>query len=219
MPKRCFYCAGAATADGPGIPAWAVDQVGLAGESLEHLVASGEPLERPGTDPVDSIPYGTPSHAELGSEQPVDRLHQAIEAAIEEQAELTLSDYAARSLCAACAKAMQALDEGSASAAGAHDRQQATRVRCRRAAGTRRLGGRQAYAVLAVEGKGEGVPPWHRQTLRGTRQAARGRVRRLRPLSARIMSARSPHACSFPSATTAATSRRTASCASSGGWP
>ena len=27
-------------------------------------------------------------------------------------------------------------------------------------------GARQAYAVLAVEGKGEGVPPWHREALR-----------------------------------------------------
>ena len=166
MPKRCFYCAGEATADDAGIPAWAVDQVGLAGESLEHLVASGEPLERPGTQPVDSIPYGTPSHAELGSEQPVDRLHQAIEAAIEERAELTLGDYAARSLCAACAKAMQALDERArlllAPMIGSKRREYDADEQRVLAA----WGARQAYAVLVVEGKGDGVPPWHRQTLR-----------------------------------------------------
>jgi hypothetical protein len=166
MADRCFYCQKPATVDDPGIPAWAVEQVGLTGSRVEHLVATGEPVERRRDEPVDALPYGTPSHAELGDEQPVDRLHESIEASIAERAELSVGDYSSRSLCASCARQLDKLDTQArlllapmiASKKRDYD------------AGEQRVlaawGARQAYAVLAVEGKADGVPPAHRQALR-----------------------------------------------------
>ena len=99
MADQCFYCGRKATVDDPGIPPWAVEQVGLTGSRMEHLVASGDYRARQAEAPVDALPYGTPSHAELGGVQPVDRLHESIEAAIDERAELDVGEYSARSLC------------------------------------------------------------------------------------------------------------------------
>ena len=70
MADQCFYCRRKATVDDAGIPAWAVDQVGLTGSRVEHLVATGERQERPNEAPVDSLAYGTLSHPELGATQP-----------------------------------------------------------------------------------------------------------------------------------------------------
>jgi hypothetical protein len=165
MESRCFYCRRKATVDDPGIPAWAIDQVGLTGSRMEHLVATGERVERP-DEPVDALPYGTPSHAELGATQPRDRRHESIEASISERSELAVGDYAARSLCASCAAAMQELDTRArlllapmiASKRRDYDLTE-QRVLAAWAA-------RQAYAVLATEEKADGIPPWHRQALR-----------------------------------------------------
>jgi hypothetical protein len=165
MAERCFYCAREATLDDSGIPGWAVEQVGLTGSRMEHLVATGEPVERPRDAPVDALPYGLMAHPELGDEQPVDRLHEAIEASISERSELAVGDYATRSLCRSCAGKLAKLETQArllvapmiASKARDYD---APEQRVLAA-----WGARQAYAVLAVEGKGEGVPPWHRQAL------------------------------------------------------
>ena len=166
MADQCFYCGRKATVDDPGIPPWAVDQVGLTGSRMEHLVASGDYQARQSEAPVDALPYGTPSHAELGGVQPVDRLHEAIDAAIDERAELDVGEYSARSLCGPCAKKFGQLDERArlllapmiASRRRDYDAQEQRALAA--------WGARQAYAVLAVEGKGEGVPPWHRDALR-----------------------------------------------------
>src|SRR5262245_57152038 len=166
MADTCFYCQRKATVDDPGIPSWAVDQVGLTGSRVEHLVASGARVERP-DDPVDELPYGTPSHAELGSTQPVDRLHESIEASISERSELAVGDYTARSLCASCAAAMDKLDTEARLLLAPMI---ASKRRDYDAAEQRVLaawGARQAYAVLAAEGRADGVPPWQRQALRG----------------------------------------------------
>jgi hypothetical protein len=166
VASQCFYCRRRATVDDPGIPSWAVEQVGLAGSQVEHLVASGRPSERRRDDPVDALPYGTPSHAELGGTQPVDRLHASIEASIAERSELSVGDYSSRSLCEACATALGELD---ATARLLLAPMIASRRRAYDDADQRILaawGARQAYAVLAVEGKEAGVPPWHRQALR-----------------------------------------------------
>jgi hypothetical protein len=169
MAERCFYCAREATVDDPGIPDWAVAQVGLTGSRVEHLVATGEPVERRRDGPVDALPYGMPSHAELGDEQPIDRLHEAIEASISERSELAVGEYSARSLCAQCARQLGKLDTEArlllAPMIGSKARDYN--------AGEQRVlaawGARQAYAVLAVEGKADGVPPTHRRAVRERR--------------------------------------------------
>jgi hypothetical protein len=166
VDARCFYCGRQAAVDDPGIPPWALEQLGLADETVEHLVAAGEPDEPRGDDPVDALPYGTPGHAELGEVQPVDRLHAAIEARISERSELSVSEYAARSLCEACAAALGELD---ARARLLLAPMIASRPRAYDPAEQQTLaawGVRQAYAALAVEGKADGVPPWHRDRLR-----------------------------------------------------
>jgi hypothetical protein len=166
MASPCFYCRRRATVDDPGIPPWAVEQVGLTGSRIEHLVAAGGPAERRSGDPVDALPYGTPSHAELGETQPVDRLHTSIEASISERSELAAADYVARSLCGSCAKALAELDTKARLLLApmiASKRRDYDEAEQRILAA---WGARQAYAVLAVEGKEAGVPPWHRQALR-----------------------------------------------------
>jgi hypothetical protein len=165
MAERCFYCGREATVDDPGLPAWAVELTGLASKRVEHLVASGEPVERPHELPVDALPYGIPAHAELGETQPVDRLHESIEAQISERSELAIGDYATRSLCESCATTLEGLDSPArlllAPMIGSRKRDYDADEQRILAA----WGARQAYAVLIVEGKGEGVPPWHRQPL------------------------------------------------------
>jgi hypothetical protein len=166
MAEQCFYCGRKATVDDHGIPGWVVEQVGLGGSRVEHLVADTGPQERRREAPVDSLPYGAPSHAELGETQPVDRLHESIEERISERSELSLGEYSARSLCRSCAGVLEELD---AQARLLLAPMIASRRREYDAAEQRVLaawGARQAYAVLAAEGKGEGVPPWHRQALR-----------------------------------------------------
>jgi hypothetical protein len=166
VADQCFYCGRKATVEDPGLPPFAVAQVGLTDSRVEHVVASGEPVERRREGPVDALPYGTPAHAELGDVQPVDRLHESIEASISERSELSVSDYSARSLCRSCAAAMEKLD---AEARLLLSPMIASRRRDYDAAEQRILaawGARQAYAILTVEGKGEGVPPWHREALR-----------------------------------------------------
>ena len=74
----------------PGIPPWAVDQVGLAGSRMEHLVASGDYRRgRPGTRLSTRSRTARPRTRSSVGVQPVDRLHEAIDAAIDERAELT----------------------------------------------------------------------------------------------------------------------------------
>jgi hypothetical protein len=165
MAERCFYCGLEATVQDPGLPAWVVEQIGLGSETVEHLTASGEPVERPCDLPVDALPYGIPAHAELGETQPVDRLRESIEAHISERSEFAIGDYASRSLCLSCATALEKLDTRARLllAPMIASRKRDYDVEEQRILAA--WGARQAYAVLAVEGKGEGVPPWHRQTL------------------------------------------------------
>jgi hypothetical protein len=166
MAERCFYCGQEATVDNPGLPAWVVEQTGLENETVEHLIASGEPIERPTDLPVDALPYGLPAHAELGEKQPVDRLRESIEAQIFERSELAIGDYASRSLCGSCATTLEGLDTRARLLLAPMI---ASRKREYDADEQRVLaawGARQAYAVLSVEGKSAGVPPWHRQALR-----------------------------------------------------
>jgi hypothetical protein len=163
---KCFYCGSPATVDDVGIPGWIAEAVGLDGSSVEHLVAAGTPPERPAEGPVDQLPHSIPSHAELGGVQPVDRLHEHIEAGIAERAELELAQYSARALCTTCADAVSALDEQAKPLllpmieGGA----------CRWNAEEQRLlaawGARAAYTILAVEQKAPGVPKPHRRSLR-----------------------------------------------------
>lgn len=166
---RCFYCGLPATVDDLGIPRWIAEAVGLAESPVEHLVAAKEPPKRPAESPVDQLPYGTPSHAELGGIQPVDRLHEQIEAGIAERAELELAQYCARALCPTCADAVGELDERVRPLLlpmieGGAARWDADEQRVLAA-----WGARAAYAILAVEGKAPGVPKPHRRAL-----AARG---------------------------------------------
>lgn len=166
MPRSCFYCGAPAVADDYGIPLWVPERLGLAAAPVEHLVTKDE---TPGLEvrrPADQIPFSAPQHAELGTEQPVARLHEAIEEAIAERAELALRDYAIRSLCEGCAAFVADVDaraiplltplvDGGARRYGADEQ----RVLAAWAA-------RTAYAALAVERKSSGVPRSHRRALR-----------------------------------------------------
>ena len=102
MARSCFYCGSSATADDYGIPLWIPPLTGLADQPVEHMLAD-EPPPREPRGAADLLPYSLPSHAELGEEQPVARLHEAIDAAITERSRLALAEYSTRSLCAACA--------------------------------------------------------------------------------------------------------------------
>lgn len=166
MARRCFYCGAEAAVDDPGIPAWAVEQVGLTGSEVEHLVASGNPIDRPADGPVDALPYGIPSHAELGTTQPVDRLHERIDTAIEERARLAVSEYAARSLCRACAKAIGKLDARALPLLTEMIRGRRVELDADQQRTLAAWGARQACAVLAVERKAQGVPKAHRRAIR-----------------------------------------------------
>ena len=115
----------------------------------------------------------------------------------------TLGDYSARSLCAACAKAIAGSGRASTPAAGAHDRQQATRLRRRRAARARRLGSEAGLCRPRRRGQGRRRAPWHRRDATGARRRRTRTSSSATAATARITSACSPHACSFRSATTA----------------
>ncbi len=162
---KCFYCGSPATADDLGIPRWVVEAVGLTDAPVEHLVADEAP-ERTVEGPVDQLPYGTPSHAELGDVQPVDRLRQNIESEITERAELALAEYSARSLCRSCADVVAVLDEQARpllltmieSGAARYDADEQRLLAA--------WGARAAYAILAAERKAPGVPKPHRRSVR-----------------------------------------------------
>jgi hypothetical protein len=165
VARSCFYCGSSATADDYGIPLWIPPLTGLADQPVEHMLAD-EPPPREPRGAADLLPYSLPSHAELGEEQPVARLHEAIDAAITERSRLALAEYSTRSLCAACAKWAADLDararpllepmiEGGAREYDADEQ----RLLAAWAA-------RAAYTVLAVERRSQGVPKSHRRALR-----------------------------------------------------
>jgi hypothetical protein len=142
------------------------ERLGLAGVPVEHLVSAGDAPGRLAEGPVDQLPYGTPSHAELGGVQPVDRLHESIDAAIAERAEVDVARYSARTLCRACVRFLARLDARAipllepmidgAARSYTVDEQRLLAA----------WGARAAYAVLAVERKAQGVPKTHRLALR-----------------------------------------------------
>lgn len=164
-PAKCFYCGSSASVDDLGIPRWVVEAVGLGGASVEHLVADEAP-ERRVEEPVDQLPFGTPSHAELGGVQPVDRLHEQIESTITERAQLELAQYSARSLCPTCADAVAALDEQARPLLSPMIQSGAGRWDAAEQEALAAWGARTAYSILAVEGKAPGVPRPHRRSLR-----------------------------------------------------
>lgn len=166
MARACFFCGAPATRDDHGIPLWLPPLVGLAGEPVEHLSATGEPLRfPPGRGPDEQIRTSDPKHSRIKGKQPTERLHEAIEAAITARDELAVGEYAVRSLCGKCAATLADLDsraipllqpmiEGEAARYDADDQRLlaswATRM---------------AYAVLAVERRSQGVPKPHRRAL------------------------------------------------------
>ncbi|MCI0637268.1 MAG: hypothetical protein L0206_25630, partial [Actinobacteria bacterium] len=112
------------------------------------------------------IPYSAPDHRELGSEQPANRLQQAIEDAIDRRAVLAFEEYSARSLCGACAGFAAELDARSMSLLtpmvdGDVRKYDGDEQRTLAA-----WAARTAYAALAVERKSVGVPKSHRRALR-----------------------------------------------------
>ena len=165
MARSCFYCGASAVADDYGIPLWVPELTGLADQPVEHMLAEEPPPRKP-RGAADQLPYSLPSHAELGEDQPVARLHEAIDETITEHSRLALAEYSARSLCAACAKHLAELDararpllepmiEGSAREYDAAEQRLLAA-----------WGARAAYAALAVERKSQGVPKSHRRALR-----------------------------------------------------
>ena len=169
MPKTCFYCRGAAVAADFGIPLWVPERVGLGGAPVEHLVARENPPPRVVESPVDQLPFGTLPHPALGDVQPGDRLREAIDAAIEERSELSLADYSARSLCAACAAALAELDAEAVPLLEPMVEGGARRYSPEEQAVLATWGARAAYAVLTVERKSAGVPRSHRRAVRERR--------------------------------------------------
>jgi hypothetical protein len=165
VPRPCFYCGAPAVADDYGIPLWVPERLGLGGAPVEHLVTKDELPPREARSAADQIPYSLPDHAELGSEQPATRLHEAIEDAIERQAELALRAYSARSLCGACAGFVADIDVRAMSLLkpmvdGGVRKYDEGEQRTLAAWATR-----AAYAALAVERKSVGVPKSHRRAL------------------------------------------------------
>lgn len=140
------------------------EAAGLADAPIEHLVTD-EGSSRTAEAPVDQLPFGTPSHAELGGVQPVDRLHEHIESSIAERAELALADYAARSLCATCADRVAAIDERARPVVTEMIRSGAVRLDAEEQRAVAAWGARAAYAILAVERKAAGIPKAHRRSL------------------------------------------------------
>jgi hypothetical protein len=170
MPRACFYCGAEAVAEDYGVPLWVPERLGLAGVRGEHLVGARRAPRRAAKRPVDEIPYSLPSHPALGDVQPRDRLREVIEAAVEERTQLSLADYAVRSLCGACAEALAALD---ADARPLLEPMVAGRASSYSPEEQRLLaawGARTAYAILAVERKSQGVPRVHRRSLRERRE-------------------------------------------------
>jgi hypothetical protein len=166
MATRCLYCGAPATREDAGIPLWIVERVGLAGATVEHLVTTEVPPERRSDGPIDQVPASVPSHAELGEVQPIDRLHEDIESAIQEREELAFREYAARVLCDVCGDVFDRLDaqarpllepmlDGTARRYALPEQQVL-------AAWAARL----SYTVLAIERKKQGVPRSHRRSLR-----------------------------------------------------
>lgn len=166
MPRPCFYCGAPAVADDHGIPLWMPARLGLEGASVEHLVTKDELPPRDARSAADQIPYSLPDHAELGFEQPVTRLHEAIEDAIDRRAVLALHEYSVRSLCGACAgfvadldvRAMSLLTPMVDGGVRAYDEEEQRTLAA--------WATRAAYATLAVERKSAGVPRSHRRALR-----------------------------------------------------
>ena len=169
ISKTCFYCGEAAVAADFGIPLWIPERLGLAGTPVEHLVARENPPPRAVESPVDQLPYGTPPHPALGDVQPGDRLREAIDAAIEERSELSLADYSARSLCRACAEALAELDAEAVPLLEPMVEGGARSYSPEEQVVLAAWGARAAYAVLAVERKGAGVPRSHRRAVRERR--------------------------------------------------
>ena len=149
-----------------GVPLWVPERLGLAGVRGEHLVGVGSRPRRVAERPVDEIPYSLPSHPALGDVQPRDRLREVIEAAVKERTQLSLADYAARSLCDACADALAALDADARPLL----EPMVAGLPCSYSPEQQRLlaawGARTAHAILAVERKSQGVPRAHRRSLR-----------------------------------------------------
>lgn len=165
-PVPCLYCGAPATRDDPAIPAWALRLTGLADSPVEHLQASGEPLEFPVLAPGEEIPVSVPRHAAAPGRSPLERLHEAIEGAIEERAQLAVAEYASRCLCEACAREIAARDEATLPLLEPMVTGSAARFTVAEQHRLAGWGARAAYAILAAEGKEAGVPEAHRRELR-----------------------------------------------------
>lgn len=164
MAAKCFYCGSPASVADLGIPLWVAEVVGLEDAPVEHLIADEAP-ERVAEAPVDQVPASVPSHAGIGDIQPIDRLHEEIEASITERAELALAEYSAVSLCTTCAAAVHALDDAARPLLTPMIESSARRYEGDELRVLAAWGARMAYAILAVEGKAPGVPKAHRRAL------------------------------------------------------
>ena len=153
-----------------GVPLWVPERLGLAGVRGEHLVGAARAPRRAAKRPVDEIPYSLPSHPALGDVQPRDRLREVIEAAVQERTQLSLADYAARTLCGACSEALAELD----AEARPLLEPMVAGLPCSYSPEEQRLlaawGARTAHAILSVERKSQGVPPSHRRAVRERRE-------------------------------------------------
>ncbi|MCC6222563.1 MAG: hypothetical protein IT201_03620 [Thermoleophilia bacterium] len=168
MPSgpECLYCGAPATRDDPAIPAWVLRLTGLAGSPVEHLLASGEPLSFPALAAGEEIPVSVPRHAAASGRSPLERLHRAIDEAIEERTELAAAEYAARCLCEPCALVLASRDEAVLPLLEPMVTGSAARFSLAEQRLLAGWGARAAYAILAAEGRDEGVPPRHRHELR-----------------------------------------------------
>lgn len=167
MPSgsECLYCGAPATRDDPAIPAWALRLTGLAGSPVEHLRASGEPLSFPAVAPGEEIPVSVPRHAAAPGRSPLERLHEAIDAAIEERTELAAAEYASRCLCDSCADVLATRDANALALLEPMVTGSAARFTVSEQRQLAGWGARAAYAILAAEGKQEGIPASHRREL------------------------------------------------------
>lgn len=166
MPRRCFYCGNEATELEFGIPTWAPGIVGLDDLEIEHLITSAEPRPAPADpSPAEQLPFSVPAHSEISGDQPVERLHQTIELAIDERSRLGMDDYSVRSLCASCRKRVEGIDAEARPLVARMIDDDALRLDTGDSLSVATWAARAAYAVLAVERKSQGVPRAHRRSL------------------------------------------------------
>lgn len=166
MARGCFYCGSEPTELEYGIPPWAPGVVGLEGFDIEHLTTSAEPAPPPEDPTPDAqLPFSVPAHSEIRGDQPVERLHQAIDRAIDERTSLGVGEYSVRSLCAACRGRVEAIDADARPVVLRMIEDDAVRLDTAQQLAVATWAARAAYAVLSVERKSQGVPRTHRRSL------------------------------------------------------